>query len=58
MVAECADLLYHVAVGLKGRDLSFRQVLAELEKRMGTSGIDEKAARALSRAAENPPKSS
>lgn len=57
VVAESADLLYHLAVGLKGRNLSFRQVLMELERRMGTSGITEKAARGLSEAINNPPKS-
>ena len=45
VISETADLMYHVAVGLKGRSLSFRQVFDELERRFGTSGIDEKASR-------------
>jgi phosphoribosyl-ATP pyrophosphohydrolase/phosphoribosyl-AMP cyclohydrolase len=45
VVSEAADVLYHLAVALKGRKLSFRQVFDELKKRFGTSGIDEKASR-------------
>ena len=45
VIAETADLLYHVAVGLKGRNLSFRQVFDELARRFGTSGLEEKAQR-------------
>lgn len=45
VVSESADVLYHLAVALKGRQLSFRDVLAELERRMGRSGLEEKAAR-------------
>lgn len=49
VVSETADLLYHVAVALKGRGLSFRAVFEELERRFGISGLDEKAARARPR---------
>jgi phosphoribosyl-AMP cyclohydrolase / phosphoribosyl-ATP pyrophosphohydrolase len=45
VVSEAADVLFHLMVGLRGRKLAFRAVLAELERRMGQSGIDEKRAR-------------
>lgn len=43
--AEAADLLYHLIVVLEARDVALADVLAVLESRMGTSGLDEKAAR-------------
>ncbi len=43
--AEAADLLYHLLVLLELRKISIDEVLAELEKRMGTSGLEEKASR-------------
>jgi phosphoribosyl-ATP pyrophosphohydrolase len=43
--AEAADLLYHLIVVLEARRVSLADVLEELEKRMGQSGHDEKAAR-------------
>ena len=45
LTAEAADVLYHFLVMLSARDVPLGDVLAELEKREGTSGIDEKAAR-------------
>ena len=42
---EAADVLYHLLVMLAARDVSLADVLAELERREGTSGIEEKAAR-------------
>ena len=45
LTRECADVLYHMAVMLAARDLSLTDVLAELERREGTSGVAEKAAR-------------
>ncbi len=45
LTAEAADLIYHLLVLLEARDVPFADVLALLEARMGTSGIDEKAAR-------------
>jgi phosphoribosyl-ATP pyrophosphohydrolase len=42
---EAADLLYHLLVLLECRRIPFVDVLAELETRMGTSGLSEKAAR-------------
>lgn len=45
LTSEAADVLYHLLVMLAARDVSLDQVLAELERREGTSGIAEKAAR-------------
>ena len=42
---EAADLVYHLLVLLEARGLAIEDVLATLERRMGTSGIDEKASR-------------
>lgn len=42
---ECADLWFHSMVMLAQFGLSPQQVLDELERRAGTSGIEEKAAR-------------
>lgn len=43
--AETADLLYHLLVLLESRDIRFDDVLAVLDQRTGTSGLEEKAAR-------------
>ena len=45
LVYETADLWFHTLVMLAARDLGPADVLAELERRFGLSGIDEKAAR-------------
>lgn len=45
LVSESADLLFHLAVLLAEQGLSFDDVLAELDRREGVSGIAEKAAR-------------
>ena len=42
---EIADLWFHCLVLLAHHDLGPQQVLDELQRREGTSGIDEKAAR-------------
>jgi len=46
IVAECADLWFHCLVMLAHYGLRPEAVLTELERRAGTSGIEEKAARA------------
>ncbi|MCO5109104.1 MAG: phosphoribosyl-ATP diphosphatase [Burkholderiaceae bacterium] len=45
IVAETADLWFHCLVMLAHYGLSPRQVLDELARREGLSGLDEKAAR-------------
>ena len=45
VIAETADLLYHLLVVLKARDVTLADVEAELAQRTRQSGIDEKAAR-------------
>ncbi|MBY8976689.1 phosphoribosyl-ATP diphosphatase [Rhodobacteraceae bacterium NNCM2] len=45
LTAEAADVLYHLLVMLAARDVTLADVLAELERREGVSGIAEKAAR-------------
>ncbi len=42
---EAADVLYHLLVMLASRDVDLADVLAELERREGVSGIEEKAGR-------------
>ncbi len=45
VVSEAADLLYHLLVAIRWRAIPLRRVLAELGRRLGTSGHTEKAAR-------------
>ncbi len=45
LVGEVADLWFHCMVALAHYGLSPSDVLAELERREGTSGIEEKALR-------------
>lgn len=45
LTSEAADVLYHLLVMLAARDVSLSDVLAELDRRQGTSGIEEKAGR-------------
>jgi phosphoribosyl-ATP pyrophosphohydrolase len=45
VVAESADLLYHLLVILKARGVELAEVYAELERRTAQSGLEEKASR-------------
>lgn len=45
LVAEAADVLYHLLVVLKAAGVALDEVMAELERRTAQSGIAEKAAR-------------
>ncbi len=45
LTSEAADVLYHLLVMLAARDVALDDVLAELARRQGLSGIAEKAAR-------------
>ena len=42
---EAADLIFHALVGLEAAGVSLESVFAELGRRFGISGIDEKASR-------------
>ncbi len=48
LTSEAADVLYHLLVMLAARDVPLEDVLAELARRQGQSGLAEKAARAPS----------
>lgn len=45
LTEEAADVLFHLFVMLSARDVKFEDVLKELERREGKSGIIEKAER-------------
>ena len=45
LVSESADLLYHLMVVLKIGGVGLQEVMAELERRTGQSGIAEKSSR-------------
>ena len=45
LIGEAADLIFHLMVLLSAKDVPIAEVLDELERREGTSGIAEKASR-------------
>lgn len=45
LVGEAADVLFHLLVLLGAKGISLDQVMAELDRREGTSGLVEKASR-------------
>ena len=45
LTCEAADVLFHLLVMLHARDVSVSDVMDELARRTGQSGIEEKAAR-------------
>jgi phosphoribosyl-ATP pyrophosphohydrolase len=45
LTAEAADVLYHLLVLLRARNVALDAVMAELEKRTRQSGLSEKAGR-------------
>ena len=45
LTAEAADVVYHLLVMLAARDVTWADVCAELDRRDGQSGLDEKANR-------------
>lgn len=45
VVAESADLLYHLLVVLEARGVKLADIYAELERRTAQSGLEEKASR-------------
>lgn len=46
LVGEAADVLFHLLVMLKSRDVALAEVMAELARRTASSGLAEKAGRA------------
>lgn len=45
LVSEAADVVYHLLVLLEAREIPLDEVIAELGRRTGQSGLAEKAAR-------------
>lgn len=45
LTGEAADVLFHLLVLLGAKGVPLAEVLAELDRREGVSGIDEKASR-------------
>lgn len=45
LIAESADVLYHLLVVLRARGIALQDVLSQLEVRTARSGLAEKAAR-------------
>ncbi|MBK63738.1 MAG: phosphoribosyl-ATP diphosphatase [Altererythrobacter sp.] len=45
LVSESADLLMHLLVLLRKKGVALEEVMAELDRREGVSGLDEKASR-------------
>jgi phosphoribosyl-ATP pyrophosphohydrolase len=45
LISEAADVFYHLLVMLQASGIGFDQVMTELGKRSGRSGLAEKAAR-------------
>ena len=45
LIAEAADVLFHLLVLLKSRGIALEEVEAALAQRTGMSGLEEKAAR-------------
>ena len=45
LVGESADVLFHLLVLLGAKEIPLADVLAELDRRKGVSGLDEKASR-------------
>jgi phosphoribosyl-ATP pyrophosphohydrolase len=45
LTSEAADVLFHLLVMLQSRGVALDAVMAELDRRQGTSGLSEKASR-------------
>ena len=45
LIGEAADVLFHLLVMLAEKDVSLADVMAELDRREGVSGLEEKANR-------------
>lgn len=45
LIGEAADVIFHLMVLLGAKDITLSEVLAELDRREGVSGLEEKAGR-------------
>jgi len=45
LIGEAADLMFHLLVLVDAKGLAWDDILAELDRREGVSGLDEKASR-------------
>ncbi len=45
LIGEAADVIFHLIVLLGAKDIALAEVLAELDRREGVSGLEEKASR-------------
>ena len=45
LIGEAADVLFHLLVMLAEKDVTLADVMAELDRREGVSGLEEKAKR-------------
>ena len=55
LIHEAGDLIYHTLVLLAWRGVDIDEVAAELARREGTSGLEEKASRDQGSRPRNPP---
>lgn len=55
LIHEAGDLIYHTLVLLAWRGVDIDEVAAELARREGTSGLEEKASRDQGSRPSNPP---
>lgn len=47
LVNESADLIFHLLILLADKGVKIDEIVAELDRRMGISGLDEKALRKM-----------
>lgn len=47
LVSESADMLFHWLLLIADAGIALEEVMSELKRRQGTSGLDEKARRAM-----------
>ena len=45
LIGEAADVVFHLMVLIGAKDIALAEVLAELDRREGVSGLEEKASR-------------
>lgn len=45
LIGEAADVVFHLLVMLAEKDVTLTEVMAELDRREGVSGLEEKASR-------------